>query len=137
ARWRKASSLAPRADPGNAAQSLRRAQWHPEEVAAREHVEHEVAFADEAAARAHDRAFDDVAQLAHVARKGVFPERDQRLGRDAGDALVHALGGPARERQRQLRNVVGVLGEGWNRDGARRQLPVQVLVELSAADALA
>src|SRR3989442_9341753 len=75
----------------------------------------DVALGHLLAARQDDRALDDVAQLAHVARIIIRGERLERPGSEAGEALLDAAGEETHEGERQAGDVLQAGGQ--RRDG--------------------
>ncbi len=89
---------------------------------------------DELAAGQDDRALDDVAHLADVARPVVLLE-DARRGRiERGDRLVVAVVELGEERLHQQRQVVLAQAERRQLDGEHVQPVVQVLAQLAVLD---
>ena len=85
------------------------------------------------AAREHDRALDDVLELAHVARPLVSEQPPHRLGRDILDALARLAGVTPQERANQQRDVVDALAQRRQRHREDVEPVVEILAELPRA----
>ena len=86
---------------------------------------------DELAVGQDDRAFDDVAHLAHVARPVVLLEDPHRRGIDCRNGLVVALVELGEERLDQQREVVLALAQRRQLDGEDVEAVVEILAQLA------